>query len=244
MALLASSLEAKCARARAALLPHAAAILDAGGHNSLNPKTWPCEDSLAACVVEDGVLALVADSHWGGAASECAARQLARAWSRSRAPNTQARLYKTLLMIEAAFAMERPEKDRSETTVLIAHLTSERIHWVNVGDSFLWVIGSSGPALLNERSMRFMGNFPIATSNAATSGSRALAPGERVLLASDGIEPEASALEAAQVAEFLPGNDLVAEVEALATRACDEAQGGGRDNLALVYVDPAGIQVT
>lgn len=147
-------------------------------------------------------------------------------------------------MIEAAFHLDRPAKDRSETTVLIAHLTRDRIHWVNVGDSFLWVLSETldaGAALLNERSGHFMGNFALAASSAYTTGSRSLQAGERVLLASDGIEPEASGLKTAEVAAFLPGRDLGAELEALADRACDEAQGGGRDNLALVYVDPAGI---
>jgi serine/threonine protein phosphatase PrpC len=242
--LLASSLQEKGERARAALPPHAAAILDAGGHNSINPKLWTCEDSLAVCQAEDGVLALVGDSHWGGAASECAARRLARSWTRASAAHTQGRLVKTLLLLEAAFQLDRPAQDRSETTVLIAHLTRDEIHWVSVGDSFLWVLGphfAGEPALLNDRSMHFMGNFPLASSSAFSFGSRPLAPGERVLLASDGIEPQASGLEPSQVAAFLPGRDLEQELEALATRACDDAQGGGRDNLALVYLDPAGI---
>lgn len=236
--LLASSLQ-KTERARAGLGSSCAALLDAGGHNSLNPKTWPCEDSLAVSQVEGGVLALVADSHWGGGASESSASRLNRCWERAKAPHLKGRLAKTLLLLEASFEQTKSKDDRSETTVLIVHVAPERLDWVNVGDSFLWVLGAEGPELLNQRSMHFMGRVPLAVSSALSGGSRALTGGERVLLASDGIEPQASGMDAAGVAALLPGQDLAGELEALATRACDEAQGGGRDNLALIYLDPA-----
>jgi len=236
--LLASSLQ-KTERARAALGSGCVALLDAGGHDSINPKHWPCEDSLAVCEVPGGLLALVADSHWGGGASEAAATGLARAWERAKAPHLKGRLAKALLLLEAGFSMAKGEGDRSETTVLIAHVTPERVDWVNVGDSFLWVIGPEGPELLNQRTMHFMGRVPLAVSSALSSGSRSLAGNERLLVASDGIEPQASALQEAEVASFLPGADLASELEALAERACDGSQGGGRDNLALIYLDPS-----
>lgn len=236
--LLASSLQ-KTERARATLGPACAALLDAGGHDSINPKHWPCEDSLAVAEVPGGLLALVADSHWGGGASEAAATGLERAWERAKAPHLKGRLAKALLLLEAGFSMAKGQGDRSETTVLLAHVTSERVDWVNVGDSFLWVIGPEGPELLNQRTMHFMGRVPLAVSSAISSGSRSLAGNERLLVASDGIEPQASALQEAEVAAFLTGADLASELEALAERACDGSQGGGRDNLALVYVDPS-----
>lgn len=235
--LLASSLQ-KTERARGALGSGCVALLDAGGHDSINPKHWPCEDSLAVCEVPGGLLALVADSHWGGGASESAATGLGRAWERAQAPHLKGRLAKTLLLLEAGFSMAKSHSDRSETTVLIAHVTSERVDWVNVGDSFLWVIGPEGPELLNQRTMHFMGRVPLAVSSAISSGSRPLAGNERLLVASDGIEPQASGLDEDGVAAYLSGQDLAAELEALGARATDGAQGGGRDNLALVYVDP------
>jgi serine/threonine protein phosphatase PrpC len=239
--LLASSVQ-KTERAQAALGSACVALLDAGGHDSINPKHWPCEDSLAVCEVPGGLLALVADSHWGGGASEAAATGLARAWERAKAPHLKGRLAKTLLLLEARFSMAKSQSDRSETTVLIAHVTSERVDWVNVGDSFLWVIGSEGAELLNQRTMHFMGRVPLAVSSALSSGSRPLAGSERLLVASDGIEPQASGLQEAEVASFLVGQDLGAELEALGTRACDAAQGGGRDNLALIYLDPSRLE--
>lgn len=254
--LLASALRAKGARV-AGHGPGAAALLDAGGEQSLNPKLWPCEDSLALLQVEGGILALVADSHWGGAASEHAARDLAAAWERSSsASRLEQRLVKTLLLLEARFLAKRPAGDRSETTVLIAHLGPEgALSWVNVGDSYLWRLAppaasqaahlqtpqSQGPQLrtpqlLNARNGYFLGNTPLAACTAWTAGGATLRPGEALLLASDGLESNVSGLEPEEFAPLLalgpPGSP--AGLSALADRAVDPARGGGRDNLALI----------
>lgn len=239
--LLGSQLLAKRARLEAAA-PGVAALLDAGGDDSLNPKLWVCEDSLAVSAVEDGLLALVADSHWGGAAAEALAQALLPSWERAKAiQGTPRRLVKTLLLAEARLQATRAREDRSETTVLLVHLSPERVCWVNVGDSLLWALGSHAePRLLNRRDGFFCGNAPLAQTSAWSSGERALAPGESLLLASDGLEPEASGLEPAQAAALLRGHapGSPAGLAALADAACDPRRGGGRDNLALVWLAP------
>lgn len=243
--LLASQLPTKDARIEGALRG-AAALLDSGGDASLNPKLWPCEDSLALVEDASGLLALVADAHWGGAASEFLARDLARSWERaSQAPTCSKRLVKTLLLLEARFMAERPRGDRSETTVLIAHLAPEgQLSWVNVGDSYLWRLApgsGSAPELLNARSGYFLGNLPLAATSAWSAGSASLGAGEALLLASDGLEPAASGLQPSAFPGLLSAGPLGSPegLRALADRAQDPSQAGGRDNLALIWIDPS-----
>ena len=92
--------------------------------------------------------------------------------------------------------------------------------------------------LLNVLTPFFLGNAPLAESPAGmawTQGKATLAEGDLLLLASDGLEENVSGLDLAGVEALVRGEGSLAKrVEALVERATDPAQGGGRDNLAVV----------
>ncbi|MGE0713642.1 MAG: PP2C family serine/threonine-protein phosphatase [Planctomycetota bacterium] len=239
--LLASHLGAKGEASQGAL-PGAAAALHAGRGPSLNPKLWPCEDSLVLAALPGGeLLACVADAHWGGSAGEAFTERLPDALAASpAAPAT--RLYRALLELEREYHAERDPGDRSESTVLAALVQDGALAWLSVGDSLLVHLPREGsPRLLNERNSAFLGNQPLAELPPGlgwSAGKLSLEPGDLVLLASDGLEPDVSGLSLPEVVPFLRGpGALAARLEALVERASDPLQGGGRDNLALIAIE-------
>ncbi len=235
--LLASRLGAHGERAREAPLPWAVAGLATGGR-SARAKDWPCEDSVALAPLPEGaLLALVADAHWGGRSSEVAAEALLGAWTNARARAPQARLVEALRRLDAALAA-RPE-DGSETTVLVAHLAGRRLTWAGVGDSLLLAVSPAGARQLNRTAGLFLGLNPLAAHPAPPdAGAADLAPGEVALLATDGLEPEASGgLDGPALAGLLLGRrPLAAGVDAL----LEHQSIAGTDNLGVVALDVAG----
>jgi serine/threonine protein phosphatase PrpC len=211
-----------------------------GVGTSLNPKYWVCEDSLAAHRLSEGdILATVADAHWGGSSSEAVAREFKSAWGEADGSGVP-KLERTLLAIEARYRASRARGDESDTTVLLVHVRGRTVNFVSVGDSLLVVIGPNACRLQNVPRGAFMGQQPLTQfPGTVQSGRFQLAPDESVLLASDGLEPEASGLGLDEVASYLRGADPLEErLRQLLLRASDPAHAGGRDNLALVAIEP------
>lgn len=236
--LLASHLTAKGAHQTESLSERAAAALHTGAGASINPKLWPCEDSLGLVDLGNGeYLAAVADAHWGGQIGVDLIEPLATAWGASQG-QPPARLQQTLLRVEADALARRAPTDESETTLLLAHVTPTRATWLSVGDSLLFVAEGGVAARRNQVSGVFMGGAPLARLGMpALAGSCNLRAGQVVLLATDGLEPNASALSDEQVGALLSGDgDIEARLQALVDRASDPARGGGRDNLGLVAI--------
>jgi len=241
VALLGSQLPEKGTGAAAVLGERAAAALHTGRGKSMNLKEWTCEDSLAMVQTDEGgALLAVADAHWGGSSSVGFTEPLAQAWGSVSGPTIATRLYRCLLKLEAAYTAIRAPEDRSETTLVLAHLDGRRdLHWISAGDSVLLRLPAGGGCeLLNVLTPFFLGNAPLAESPAGvawTQGKAKLGQGDLLLLASDGLEENVSGLDLAGVEALLRGEGSLAErVDALVERATDPAQGGGRDNLALV----------
>lgn len=238
--LFASRLTQKGDSLRHSLDAHVAVAMHTGSGQSINPKHWPCEDSLCAHRLEDGgLLAAVADSHWGGQASEAVAGGLKPCWEAVSGSGVP-RLERALLEIEARRVKTRDPNDPSETTVLLVHVQDRTVNYLSVGDSLLIVVGPTGARVHNVPQGYFFGRFPLIDVPRAIDGGRLhLAPGELLLLASDGLEPNACALQLPQIAELMRGDaPLETRLERLLARANDTAQGGGRDNLALVAIEP------
>lgn len=235
---LASDLAVKGARKLAALDARAAAALHTGGGVSTNPKTWPCEDSLALHRLADGArLAAVADAHWGGAAGETVARELLASWQEAGEGRALQRLHRALLRLEARHLGGRDPQDPSETTALLAHLAGRTLSFVSVGDSFLLVLDPARGtcALKNELAGIFLGQHPLSArpGSPIDGGTLELAPGQLVLLASDGLEQSMCDLAPERCLELLAGE---APLEERLARLLDAAAAppAGRDNLALV----------
>lgn len=232
--LLGSSLTAKGASVARAASPWACAGL-AVGVDSMNPKHWPCEDSVALAPLDDGgLLAAVADAHWGGKTGELVAANLTVAWRDARGADPAARLRAALFLLDGKL-LERGRDDRSETTVLLVHVHERRLSWASVGDSLLLVVGRAGGGVKNHPAPHFMGGRPLATlpPGVVEVGSAALAPGDVVLLASDGLEWQASGLDPEDVADALRREGtLQAKVEGLLKHASTK----GRDNLGVVAI--------
>ncbi|MCO5166796.1 MAG: SpoIIE family protein phosphatase [Planctomycetes bacterium] len=231
--LLGSSLTAKGAAASRAVGPWACAGL-ASGADSMNPKRWACEDSVGLVPLEGGgVLACVADAHWGGKTAELVCQGLADAWGQARAADPAARLREALFLLDGRL-LERGKDDRSETTALVVHVQGRALAWANVGDSLLLVVGREAAALKNQPTPVFMGGRPLATLPVPVEvGTATLAPGDVVLLATDGLEWQASGLDPEQVAVALRRDGpLLARVDGL----LDHVNRRGRDNLGVVAV--------
>jgi serine/threonine protein phosphatase PrpC len=212
----------------------------------LNPKTWPNEDSVAVHRLEDGsYLAVVADAHWGGASSEAVVTHLLTAFGKARGETVRDRLHLALRGIDARFQREKAGRERSETTALLAHLDPDgTLEVMSIGDSVLVLVAPDGGC---ERfvgvpfryPLPFLGTCPLATiprSVPPEAHTLRLPPGHLALLATDGIEPEASGgLDDAGLSAILRGEgDLCQRLERLLARADDPGQGGGADNLGLV----------
>lgn len=230
----ASSLTARRALAVRSAAPTACAGLAAGAE-SINPKHWPCEDSVFLGRLEDGAwLAAVADAHWGGLSGEVVARSALDAWRQATAADPASRLRQALYTIDGRLSGRG--KDASETTALLVHLRGRRLSWANVGDSVLWVLGADGVTEKNAPNLQFVGRHAIASLPILpTAGSADLAPGDVVLLASDGILTLTSGLEPETVGERLrdPGTPLEQRVGALLRHM----SGVGKDNLGIVALE-------
>lgn len=232
--LLGSSLTAKGAWTSSAASPWACAGL-AVGVDSVNPKQWQCEDSVVVVPLEDGgLLAAVADAHWGGRSGEVIAEGLAGAWRETRASDTPAARLRAALFLLDGRLLERGRDDRSETTALLAHVKDRALSYANVGDSLLLVIGRAAAAIKNFPTPVFMGGRPLATLPIPVGvGTVALNQGDVVLLASDGLDESVSGLEPEQVALALrSGEPLQARVDGL----LKHVSASGRDNLGVVAI--------
>jgi serine/threonine protein phosphatase PrpC len=223
-----SSLEAPGAFTFVRPSSHACAGL-AAGVGSINPKLWICEDSVLLAPLEHGAwLGAVADAHWGGLSGEIAVRSALEAWQRATPLDPAARLREALYAIE--MHLKERGDDQSETTLLLAHLRAPLLSWASIGDSVLWVLGRDGVVEHNAPSLRFVGRSAIEAPPA--SGSLALAAGDVVLLATDGILAVTSHLERDAIAHRLrdAGSPLDLRVEALLRHMSSV----GKDNLGVV----------
>jgi serine/threonine protein phosphatase PrpC len=226
-------------------LGRASCALGAGEGPSINPKTSPNEDSVF--VVESGgqLLAGVADSHFGHEAGERLVRGLLEeveyAW-----PTDSASLREAVLRADEQGA--RSALDRSESTLLVALVAGNTVHWVSVADSLLWLVGADGVRELNAPTGLFGGGArplrlrhqgpPVQGIEPAAHGTIACDPGDVLLLCTDGILEECSGISMDEVGAAMrcPGS-LVERTAGLALRACSRGRGGGRDNVGIVAVE-------
>jgi serine/threonine protein phosphatase PrpC len=239
--LLASALASRGDSRVERLDERAAAALHTGGGSWLNGKSWSCEDSLAVHRLGDGeYLALVADAHFGGSSSEAMARDLLDAWNAAGDQPVLTRLYRSVLDLEERFHDAVHRDDRSETTLLAVHLAGRTLSYLNVGDSLLFVVGARGWRLLNRRAPHFVGQRLLLEAPASVEecATVEITAGDVVLLATDGLETQASAMQPDELPEILCAAAPVEErVRRLAERAAGGTRGGGRDNLALIAIE-------
>ena len=216
----------------------------AGDGEKLNPKTDPNEDSAAVLWSPQSVAAVVADAHWGAAASEVAVEQFVRALRDEARPAH--RLGRAVDGIATAMATDPRRIGMSETTALAFVVEGSRVTWANVGDSLLLAAFPNGAlTVLNTRDPHFIGaqvlddvaERPVSFVEASV-GSQTLPAGTALLLATDGIEPDASGLDAKELTALMRGDAPVAErLRRILERAGCAAGGGGRDNITAVLVE-------
>ncbi len=231
--------------------PGVVAAITAGDGPSLNPKRDPNEDSAAIVPLPGGgVAALVADSHFGAAASEIAARGFVEEIARRGAADFGGdALPDVLERIDERIGQERPKNDGSETTALAAVVTGDTLAWAGVGDSYLFRRTAAERQLhrLGRRGMVFLGSMftrhaftrgDIPLDAVLDAGAIPVVPGDLVLLATDGIEREASGLTREGI-EALLNEPLTLEhrIVAIMTEAGRAEWGGGRDNLSVVAIE-------
>jgi len=119
---------------------------------------------------------------------------------------------------------------------------------VSVADSVLCLVTAEGIREINTPTMLFGGGaIPLRVRpqrpeakgmEVAGHGTIVCAPGNVLLLCTDGILEEMSGMPLGEVgATMRRGGSLVERTAALALRACSREQGGGRDNVGIVAVE-------
>lgn len=229
--------------------PGVVAATTPGDGTSFNPKVSPNEDSLAVVArAGGGVAALVADSHFGPAASEITAREFVAAMQAGMA-GAAADLGTLLRGIDAQIPRQRPEVEVSETTALAVVVEDGHLAWASVGDSVLFYLRSGQPGLqrLTRAGAAFLGGgwlrrafdqALVAEDLVLETGTARVSPGDLLLLVSDGIEPGASGMSSQRLEQVLAAPDsLDQRVAALLAEAGRASNGGGRDNLTVVAIE-------
>lgn len=207
--------------------------LTAGDDVDMRSKRAPNEDSVAAVALPDGVVAVVADAHFGPASSELAVDLFARRLKR------QPDLPLAELVRGVAQSVENDDlsRGRSETTLLAVRLSGRSVEWVAIGDSQLISVASDGTAtLLSTSTGGYVGQYGLAASLPTEPVRLPLEEGARLLLATDGIEPESSGMTLADVGRALVAEPPERAVHALLRRAGSHLQGGGGDNLGVALL--------
>jgi len=225
--------------------------LSTGSAPSKNPKFWVNEDSvMAQRLGEDEYLLAVADSHWGGDASEVAIANTHITFSQSSGSSTE-RLLQVVRSVDSIIHQEKFDhpKDRSSTTYLLAHIKGKVLSYVSVGDSYLYVFREEEAQPISPLKNPFTVGFPVLFLGDTPldelqpellpdHGSLTLQTGDTIFLATDGIEEECSALSPVQLSAFFKetSTPLMEQVRTLVQRADDTEKGGGRDNLGIAVL--------
>jgi len=240
-----------CERGRAYIHRFAPGVVAATttGEGRTGIKLTANEDSLAIVRASEGALACaVADSHFGPWAGETVAALFAEQVS------THTDLPSLLRRCEDVIARQRVPGDDSETTALAVAVRGDRLFWASAGDSILLVLRADGTVLAPVPPSRsFLGatSRPGAVTrelaaDMVSSGVLTLFRDDLVLIASDGIEPDASGISRVELACMLRDSaPLCARVERLIERGGSWFAGGGGDNLSVVvlaYNDLTGVQ--
>ncbi|MCB9694362.1 MAG: hypothetical protein H6736_21340 [Alphaproteobacteria bacterium] len=126
---------------------------------------------------------------------------------------------------------------------MVVRLAGRELSWASVGDSLLLVASRGELLLVNGPAPggpSFLGRAPLAAFGDALevdAGTLVLEPDAVVLLATDGLEWDASGLTPAEIARILTGPGTPhARVERLLVAA--DGPAGGRDNLGVVLLAP------
>ncbi len=199
----------------------------------------PNEDALLVVLPEEEApgLALVADAHFGPEAAETAVAAVSEAWARAPRDGREGPEETLLRLVRLAQAAITDTASESETTLLLAVVAGGTLQWASVGDSFLYRLDAGQRARVVNRADRvWLGaRLAVPVHEVTRLGRIDLAPGSRVLLATDGI-PEAvrnvSTLGPRQIAAALDGGGS-RPLEALVRTALAR---GGEDNIAAVLI--------
>ena len=228
-------------------VPHVVVAVAPGGPHT-NQKEQRMEDSLAVVHLPDGgVAAVVADAHHGAGAGERLTRHLV-ALLEASPPKDAAALRELVLTADEKAC--RFARDQSQSTLLVATLHGATVHWVSVADSLLLRLERNAVTRINPGLGTFAGGtFPLrallahprggATLHLA-AGTLELGATDTLVVASDGIEEEMTALALPRLANlFGAAPSLEAGAWALLNRWRDVQAGGGRDNVAAVLMQAA-----
>lgn len=193
---------------------------------------------------DDEVLAVVADGLGGHPAGDVASREAVREFvevfgRRRAAGEKKPRQWlqeTTLATHHALVAMTRAHRHLREmaTTLVALYVRGAEFWAVSVGDSYLLLLREGRLMRLNELHAEAGGVTSCVGFNLSrvdVADTLAVHPGDRFLLASDGIV----VLDDAEVAEFLGRDDAQAAVRGMLA-AVEQAQLPNQDNATVVAV--------
>lgn len=221
----------------------AAVALTRGRHPKTYGYTDPNEDCVAAVAGRRATLLVCADGH-GGATAPVRAVEVVLATLGDDPPAAlDAAAWGDLFVAAQRAVTEactaRPDHRASATVLLVALVAGGQVSWASMGDAAL-VVGPAGTARarqLNRETMRFVGD-PMSERSVRAgtfSGTAPVAPGEWVVLVTDGLSEFVTPLRPADVVPRVlarAGDDVS---PAGAARAIVEVAGeaGAGDNVGV-----------
>ncbi len=186
----------------------------------------------------------VADAHFGARASELALRAIEAAAARTCWDDASELGHRRVLseLVRAAGSRVLREAEGSETTLLLVTILGTRLVWTSIGDSYLYLLpATTRPRVLNPIARQWLGaRANIDAATLASFGTVDLSPGDRILLATDGIP------EAVRGRSTFTPDDVQAALDAGGDGPLEFLVGaalarGGEDNVAAILLsrDPS-----
>lgn len=203
------------------------------GYDSPVTKDDPNEDAAGVVAGGLGVVAIVADGHFGRLSAELTVNHLLNMALQEPPPRAKASEVWDWLEEHLHTANRRvlAHDGRSATALVAGVLQGRAFRWVSLGDCRLYHVTATGQTILNPLNGIYLGDHLEIVLNV---GEAAMAPGDRIVLASDGL-PECRygkrTLTPAQVGRGVRDRSVSDAAKALVQLALDH---GGEDNIAVV----------
>ena len=210
------------------------ALANSKGLESPAPKQDPNEDSVGVLCSGVGVVAVVADAHFGRLSAEVLVDHLLSAALSQPPPrggSATERWDWLRARMETANRRVRAQQTRSACAALALIQQGPRAWWASIGDCRLYHVTRGGVRVCNPLTHVYLGDRAAVELEL---GELTATAGDRLVLATDGL-PECiygrETLPPAVVGEQVRGVEPLAGAVALIEAAL---RGGGEDNVAVV----------
>ena len=171
-----------------------AVATSAGMRSNPSPPLDPNEDCAAVALGSRAALLTVADAHYGCDAAELAVASVLAALGDDppdhlTAAEAVSTVWNAGMAVQRGTSRHGSDRTESRTTLALALVTANLVHWVSFGDSCVLLVSDRGGRRLDIPRPVYLG-FMFSTSEIGGlvgSGSAPREPGDVVVLATDGL---------------------------------------------------------